>query len=96
MDGMTLTVEKALETVLAHTPTLPAEDVPPESALGRVLAEDVAADRDCPPFDRAAMDGYAVRVDDAAAGPSCWRSRAQVRAGQCRTARWPRARPCRS
>ena len=82
MDGMTLTVEKALETVLAHTPTLPTEDVPLESALGRVLAEDVAADRDFPPFDRAAMDGYAVRVDDVASAPVVLEVAAQVRAGQ--------------
>jgi len=32
--------------------------------LGRVLAEDVAAPLDLPPFDRAAMDGYAVRAED--------------------------------
>jgi molybdopterin molybdotransferase len=82
MDGMTLTVEKALETVLAHTPTLPAEDAPLESALGRVLAEDVTADRDFPPFDRAAMDGYAVRVDDVAGAPVVLEVAAQVRAGQ--------------
>jgi molybdopterin molybdotransferase len=82
MDGMTLSVEKALETVLANTPTLPAEDVPLEASLGRVLAEDVAADRDLPPFDRAAMDGYAVRVDDVAAVPVVLEVAAQVRAGQ--------------
>ncbi|MDF2954509.1 MAG: Molybdopterin Mo-transferase [Candidatus Alkanophagales archaeon MCA70_species_2] len=33
-------------------------------ALGRVLAADVRANRDVPPFDRAAMDGYAVRASD--------------------------------
>src|SRR5687768_15006479 len=82
MDGMTLTVGEALEIVLAHTPALPAEDVPLEAALGRVLAEDVAADRDFPPFDRAAMDGYAVRVDDAAVAPVVLEVAAQVRAGQ--------------
>jgi molybdopterin molybdotransferase len=82
MDGMTLTVEKALETVLANTPTLPAEDVPLPSALGRVLAEDVAADRDFPPFDRAAMDGYAVRAADTATPPVALEVAGQVRAGQ--------------
>lgn len=35
-------------------------------ALGRVLAEEVTADRDYPPFDRSTRDGYAVRSDDAA------------------------------
>src|SRR5690349_13930823 len=36
-------------------------------ANGRVLAQDVAADADVPPFSRAAMDGYAVRAADTAA-----------------------------
>ena len=36
-----------------------------ESALGRVLAEDVIADRDYPPFHRSTRDGYAVRASDA-------------------------------
>ena len=35
-----------------------------EDAVGRVLAEDVYADRNYPPFNRAAMDGYAIRLDD--------------------------------
>lgn len=37
----------------------------PASALGRILAEDVAADRNYPPFDRSIRDGYAVRAADA-------------------------------
>jgi putative molybdopterin biosynthesis protein len=39
-------------------------EVPLEEALGRVLAEDVEAEIDVPPFDRASMDGYAVRAED--------------------------------
>ena len=35
-----------------------------DDALGRVIAEDVFADRDYPPFNRSAMDGYAIRVED--------------------------------
>ena len=35
-----------------------------DSALNRVLAEDILSDEDVPPFDRAAMDGYAVRAED--------------------------------
>lgn len=38
-------------------------------ALGRVLAEDVVADSDLPPFNRAQMDGYAVRAEDARSAP---------------------------
>lgn len=41
------------------------------SALGRILAETIVAPRDLPAFDQAAMDGYAVRSADVAAGPLC-------------------------
>jgi molybdopterin molybdotransferase len=77
-----VTVEKALEIVLAHTPTLPPEVALIDGALGRVLAEDVAADHDLPPFDRSAMDGYAVRAADAASAPVVLEVIGQVRAGQ--------------
>ncbi len=39
-------------------------------ALGLVLAEDIRADRDMPPADRSAMDGYAVRAKDIASPPT--------------------------
>lgn len=45
-----------------------AEGVALASAFGRVLARDVKADRDYPPFDRAARDGYAVRAAEAREG----------------------------
>ncbi len=75
-------VEKALEIVLAHTPTLPAEEVLLTEALGRVIAEEVRSDVDMPPFDRAAMDGYAVRASDTASAPVVLEVMGQVRAGQ--------------
>ena len=61
-----ISVDAALDIVLKHTPVLGAEDVTLAEALGRVLAEDVRADGDLPPFDRSAMDGYAVRGTDVA------------------------------
>lgn len=51
--------------VLRHAPRLPAELVPLDAACGLCVAEAVIADRDYPPFPRAMMDGYAVRLDDA-------------------------------
>lgn len=57
-------VDEALATVLAEVRVLPEEKVPITSALRRVLAEDVAAEADIPPFDNSAMDGYAVRAVD--------------------------------
>ena len=77
-------VDKALEIVLAHTPVLPAEEVDLPSSVGRVLAEDIHADLDMPPFDRSAMDGYAVRAADVARAPVVLDVVGQVRAG-----RWP-------
>ncbi|HEX9550961.1 MAG TPA: gephyrin-like molybdotransferase Glp [Candidatus Limnocylindrales bacterium] len=61
-------VEAGLETVLAAIggPTEP-ESVPIQDALGRVTAADMIAATDLPPWDNAAMDGYAIRAADIAA-----------------------------
>ena len=40
---------------------LVVEQVPLAAASGRILAERISADRDLPPFNRSAMDGYAFR-----------------------------------
>jgi molybdopterin molybdotransferase len=59
---MALSIDEARTKVLATVRApLAAEDVPVQQALGRVLAEDVAAERDVPAFANRAMDGYAVR-----------------------------------
>jgi molybdopterin molybdotransferase len=55
-------VEEA-RRILAKEAARPAiEEVPLEKAAGRILAGPVRADRPIPPFDRAAVDGYAVRL----------------------------------
>jgi molybdopterin molybdotransferase len=77
-------VEEALEIVLREAPLLPSEEVALEDALGRVLAGEVRSDRDLPPFDRAAMDGYAVRASDVARAPVALEVVGEVPAG-----RWP-------
>jgi len=59
-----LSVTEARAVMLAAVSRLPAENVPLERALGRVLAEDVKAARDQPPFATSAMDGYALRSAD--------------------------------
>ncbi|MGD0711807.1 MAG: gephyrin-like molybdotransferase Glp [Bacteroidales bacterium] len=56
--------EEALEIVLNSSKTLGVEHVLLNDSLNRVLAEDVASDRDMPPFNRSAMDGYACRRAD--------------------------------
>ncbi len=61
-----LTVQAAQELVLRHARILPAETVALEAGLlGRVLAENVVSDLDSPPFDKALVDGFAVRSGDA-------------------------------
>ena len=59
-----LTVEEALTAVTLRATSLPPTRLPLAQALGCVLAEDVAADLDSPPFRKALVDGYAVRVAD--------------------------------
>lgn len=61
MPGPLLDIAEARTRVLAACTPLPAEEVAVGDALGRVLAEEVTAARDVPPFGNAAMDGFAVR-----------------------------------
>ncbi|MFO7587009.1 MAG: hypothetical protein R6X22_02960, partial [Gemmatimonadota bacterium] len=61
-----LSVEEALDRVLAVCRPLPVERVPLAEALGRALAEDVASRVDHPPWDNSAMDGFAVRAPEVA------------------------------
>lgn len=60
-----LPVDEARERMLAEVSPLPAETVAIPESIGRVLAEDVTAVRDQPPFAASAMDGWAVRSADA-------------------------------
>ncbi len=56
--------EQAREAVLERLRPLPPRRMPLNEALGCVLAEDVAAAEDLPPFDNSAMDGFALRSAD--------------------------------
>ena len=60
-----LPVDEARARMLARIAPLPAEAVALADAAGRVLAEDIAAVRDQPPFRASAMDGWALRAADA-------------------------------
>jgi len=59
-----ITFEKALDSVLARAKRLGPEMTPLHRAVGCVLAEDVKAGLDMPPFNKSAMDGYALRSTD--------------------------------
>ena len=61
-------IDEALALVLDGIAPLESVRVPLAEAAGRVAAEDAAAAVDLPPFDRSAMDGYAVRSSDIAQG----------------------------
>ena len=63
-----LTVEAARGRMLTGAARLGVEDVALAQALGRVLAAPIVADRDQPPFDASAMDGWAIRRVDLAPG----------------------------
>lgn len=74
-------VTEAIRIVVGKTEPLAAERVALGEALGRVLAEDVFADTDLPPFDRAQMDGYAVRSADLREAPARLRVVGEAAAG---------------
>lgn len=59
MDDL-ITYEEALRLTLENSISYGHEEVPLESAVGRILAEDITADRPFPPFDRVCMDGIAI------------------------------------
>jgi molybdopterin molybdotransferase len=63
-----ISIERALELVLDGLEPLGAETIPLADAAGRVAAAPAASAVDLPPFDRSAMDGYAVRAADTAPG----------------------------
>ncbi len=59
-----ISVEEALTRILAEIAALPVSHVPLADALRLVLAEDVVAQEDIPPFHNSAMDGFALLSTD--------------------------------
>lgn len=76
-----ITVEEAEKIILAQATDYGAEIVPFELALGRVLAENIKADRDLPPFNRVTMDGIAINYQAIEGGISTFRIKATQAAG---------------
>ena len=74
--------EKVIAAVSASLKTPAVEAVELAAALGRVLAEEVTADRDYPPFPRSTRDGFAVRAADIAKLPATLRRLGEVKAGE--------------
>lgn len=79
-------LDEARRILRAHVRPGPAISIPLNEALHRTLAAPVRADLDDPPFDRAMMDGYAVRAADVAAPPVKLRIAGRISAGEvCQT-----------
>jgi len=77
-----ITVEEAEEIILAQAADYGAEIIPFELATGRVLAENIKADRDLPPFNRVTMDGIAVNYNAIENGISTFKIKATQAAGE--------------
>jgi molybdenum cofactor synthesis domain-containing protein len=77
-----LSVTEAIKIIKEQTTPLQTEHVALTRALGRILAEDITADTDLPPFNRAQMDGYAVRAADTKGAPVRLRLVGEAAAGR--------------
>ncbi len=77
-----ISVAEAIQIVIEQTPVLTTELVAIQDSLGRVLAQDVIADTDLPPFNRSQMDGYAVRSEETKSAPVRLRIAGESAAGK--------------
>ncbi len=76
-----LTVQQALDVLLAVTPLAEMETVPTLEANGRILAQAQTSQLNVPPMDNTQMDGYAVRVEDCASGAAVLKISQRIPAG---------------
>lgn len=76
-----ITVEQAEQLILENTIKISTEKVSIDAALGRILAEDLCADRDFPPFNRVTMDGIAIRHEQLSKGQTSFLIEATAAAG---------------
>ncbi len=79
--GAMIDVDEAYKVLFANIKPLGTEQVPLEAALYRTLAAPVRCDVDFPPFDKSAMDGYAIRAADVASAPVTLKVVGQIAAG---------------
>lgn len=80
-DAAMLTVDDALDAVLAALSPLAPVERPPQACGGAILAAPLIAQWTQPPFAASAMDGYAVRADDLAPGSAALRLIGEAAAG---------------
>ena len=95
-----LPIERGLEIVMSAVKSndrpdrMPAESVPLRDSVRRILREDVLADADAPPFDKAIRDGFAVRVEDLDSVPVVLSVVGESRAGLAADATVERGQCC--
>lgn len=77
-----ISVQEAEDIVLSHCSDYGTEEVFYENASGRILAEDIRADRDLPPFNRPTVDGIALRFSALEKGIRTFRIKATQAAGE--------------
>ena len=98
--SMVVTYAQAISIVRERigqaNPMPPVETVSLEEVRERVLAEDVVADRDLPPFHRAIRDGYALRAADLSALPAVLQCVGEVPPGNILRGKWTPASALRS
>src|SRR5215470_5107677 len=84
-----LSVDEARARILAHFQAVTTEQVPLHEAANRVLAVEIRAANDLPPFSNSSMDGFALRAADSAnaapAAPTTLRVVADIPAGSSPT-----------
>ncbi len=59
-----INIEEAYSKVMNNTPGTKTRETPLEDSIGKVLIEDAVSDTDIPPFDKSAMDGFALKAGD--------------------------------
>lgn len=59
-----ISVAEAQALILKEAHSFGTEKIALEESVGRILAQDAVADRDYPPFNRSAMDGFAIAAED--------------------------------
>ena len=74
-------VEEAEKIILSQVKDFGTERIPFETSSGRVLAEDLNADRDLPPFNRATLDGIAINYGSIEKGIRSFNIKATQAAG---------------
>ncbi|QGJ69215.1 Molybdopterin molybdenumtransferase MoeA [Planctomycetales bacterium 10988] len=80
-----LSVEEARQAILAHAEPLPAVPLPLPRVQGRILAQEIIARENSPPFDKSLRDGYAIRFEDLLNGQGELQFLEEITAGELPT-----------